>query len=300
MISQQEFRVLEQDAQSGLPFQISLKAVNKSVGLVALGLPFALLIAGRISGACPTIDSISHYYYTRLGGDLLVGALSFIGVLLLFFYRLPDHKAGTTGRVDGYLGHKPLDIWLARFAGLCAFGVAFIPTDGTGCERFGGSMARVFLGNAQGGHAPGAGAVEGNIGFNFWGGPDAVNVILENLHFISAGGMFLVLAYFSIVVFRRPQSLKAIRQDAQGAVELSATKGQRNLWYLVFGLLILLAIVALLMKAVFIDEGSERWFWWNQNNLTFWFEALALVAFGLSWSMKGRLWPFSRISDTGA
>ncbi len=300
MISNQEFQDLERNARSGLPFQVNLRAVNKGVGVVALGLPFALLLAGWIGDACPTIDSISHYYFTRLGGDLLVGALSFIGVLLLFFYRLPDSGTGTTGRVEGYLGHRPLDIWLARFAGLCAFGVAFFPTRETGCETFDGSTARVFLSNTQGGHATEISPVTGRVGFDFWADTGISNAILSNLHFISAGGMFLVLAYFSIVVFRRPQSKKAVQQDADGAMELATTKGRRNFWYLVFGLMILLAIVALAFKSVIVNSRPGLLAGWNAANLTFWFEALALVMFGLSWSMKGRLWPFDRMADPGA
>lgn len=297
MISNQEFHKLVQDQDSGLPFQVSLRAINKSVGVVAFGLPFALLLAGRLSDACPTIDSISHYYFTRIGGDLLVGALSFIGVLLLFFYKLPDGQTGTTGRVDGYLGHRPLDIWLARLAGLCALGVAFVPTGGPGCETFGGSTARVFLTNTTGGHSADPSAVAGVPGFGFWHGIGIGNVILTNLHFISAGGMFLVLAYFSIVVFRRPQSSAATIRGENDEIRLAQNKGRRNFWYLVFGLLILLAIVALALKALFFKEGTDRLAWWNQNDLTFWFEALALIAFGLSWSMKGRLWPFDRMKD---
>ncbi|WP_171174142.1 hypothetical protein [Ruegeria sp. HKCCD8929] len=297
MISEQEFHVLEQDADSGLPFQVSLRAINKSVGLAAFGLPFALLVAGGLGGACPTIDSISHYYFTRIGGDILVGALSFIGVLLLFFYKLPDGQTGTTGRVDGYLGHKPLDIWLARLAGLCAWGVAFFPTDGAGCESFDGSTARVFLNDAKGGDAFDPPTVTGVPGFDFWAGTGVTNVILTNLHFISAGGMFLILAYFSIVVFRRPQSKTCALRAENKEIRLGANKGRRNRWYLIFGLLILLAIAALVIKALVFRPGTSGLDWWNRNDLTFWFEALALVAFGLSWSMKGRLWPFGRMAD---
>ncbi|MEM6656917.1 MAG: hypothetical protein AAF496_08280 [Pseudomonadota bacterium] len=300
MISDQEFQSLEHDKDAGLPFKVSLRAVNKGVGVVALGLPFALLLAGWIGRACPDIDSISHYYYSRLGGDLLVGALSFIGVLMLFFYRLPDHKTGTTGRVDGYLGHRPLDIWLARFAGLCAFGVAFFPTKGTGCESFDGSIARVFLTDAQGGHATDVNPVTGNVAFDFWAGTNVTSGFLENLHFISAGGMFLVLAYFSLIVFRRPQSKAAVHQDAKGVNALAASKDRRNFWYLIFGLLILLAIVALFLKTVIVNNDAGLLAGWNALDLTFWFEALALVAFGLSWSMKGRLWPFDYMSDSRA
>ena len=30
--------------------------------------------------------------------------------------------------------------------------------------------------------------------------------------------------------------------------------------------------------------------WWNEINATFWCEAFALWAFGISWMVKGRFW----------
>ncbi|WP_377187199.1 hypothetical protein [Ruegeria meonggei] len=298
MISEQNARALEAHSNSGLPFRISLRSVNKGVGAVALGLPFALLLAGKLGHACASIDSISHYYYTRVGGDILVGALSFIGVLLLFFYRLPGNWSGTTGDVDGYLGHKPLDMWLLRIAGLCALGVAFFPTSGTGCEMFNDATARVFLLDTQGGHGLSSAAVTGKISFDFWAQTGVTNKILLNLHFISAAGMFLVLAYFSIFVFTRPQSKRARGSKTDIGYEVSTLKWWRNAGYYLFGGLILLAIAALAIKAIFLSDKPAIIKWWDMNNLTFWFEALALVAFGLSWSLKGRLWPFSYLSDS--
>ena len=298
MISEQNARALETHINSGLPFRISLRAVNKGVGAVALGLPFALLLVGKLGNACASIDSISHYYYTKIGGDVLVGSLSFIGVLLLFFYRLPGNWSGTAGDVDGYLGHKPIDMWLLRFAGLCALGVAFFPTSGPGCEMFNDATARVFLLDAQGGHAGYTTPVTGKISFDFWAQTGVTSKIITNLHFISAAGMFLVLAYFSIFVFTRAQSSEARGDKTDAGYKITDRKWWRNFGYYVFGGLILLAIAALAVKAFVFDDKPGIIAWWNAKNLTFWFEALALVAFGFSWSMKGRLWPFNYLSDS--
>ncbi len=67
-------------AESGnLPFSISLRRVNQGVGWVALLLPFSLLLVTFATNTCFK-TSISHYYFSRLGGDLFVGGLCFIGL----------------------------------------------------------------------------------------------------------------------------------------------------------------------------------------------------------------------------
>jgi hypothetical protein len=279
---------LEQHTGDGLPFRVSLEAVNKGVGLVALLLPFVLLAVWLFGGTCTGIDSISHYYYSRLGGDLLVGALCFIGTLMLFFYKLPAAPAGGTPTVDGYLGHRWWDIWAARFAGLCAFGVALSPTSGTGCEAFNGSAARVFLLDAQGGE--GKLPISGQPSFDFWATFGVDGWLLTSTHYISALGMFLVLAYFSLIVFPRPQSATALASDGQ----ITPRKYNRNLLYRTCGVLICVAIAGLIYKFLVHEVGSKGLAAWNLANLTFWYEALGLVAFGLSWSAKGRLFAIFR------
>ena len=279
---------LLQHSGDGLPFRVSLEAVNKGVGLVAFGLPFVLLAIWRLGGTCAGIDSISHYYFTRLGGDILVGALTLIGVLMLFFYKLPPAPTGGVAAVDGYLGHGIWDIRAARFAGLCAFGVAFAPTSGTGCEDFSDGVARVFLLGAKGGEL--SLPVAGTPSFDFWATLGIKNGLLTFTHYGSALGMFLVLAYFSLVVFPRPQSISSY---SEGNVPESR-KINRNRVYRICGVLILIAIVGLIYKFFVHDAGSSGLKDWNVRNLTFWFEALGLVAFGVSWSLKGRLFKFFR------
>jgi hypothetical protein len=282
---------LRQHLGDGLPFRVSLEAVNKGVGLVAFGLPFALLAIWFLGGTCKGIDSISHYYYTRLGGDLLVGALCFIGTLLLFFYNLPTAPDGGVAAVDGYLGHGIWDIRGARLAGLCAFGVALAPTSGTGCEDFSGGVARVFLTGTTGGEL--SLPVVGELGFDFWRTLNIDNGILTYTHYGSALGMFLVLAYFSLVVFPRPQSASSIQADNQPEMR----KHVRNWTYRFCGGLIIVAILGLAYNFLAHSPGTQGYIDWNRANLTFWFEALGLVAFGVSWSLKGRL--FAIFRDSG-
>ncbi len=284
-----ELSQLRRLQDQGLPFRVSLEAVNKAVGLVALGLPIALLLVGKILNSCAEIDSISHYYFTRLGGDILVGSLSLIGVLLAFFYQMPRP-------VDGYLGHTRTDIWLAKLAGLCAFGIAFVPTTGSGCEEYAGSVARLFLTGVEGSAVqfPPVGAAQPPApSYDFWATLGVDTGMLRATHNASALVMFSVLAYFALVVFRRPQSAAAL-EDNQTA---EATKARRNRIYLLSGWAIVAAILALVLKTLLLKAGSDGLALWNAWNLTFWFESAALMAFGISWATKGRI--FSALRDPG-
>ncbi|MAY86464.1 MAG: hypothetical protein CML02_07100 [Pseudooceanicola sp.] len=298
-----ETQHLNRNAGRGLPFRVSLEAVNKAVGLVALGLPFVLLTVSAAGGTCRGIDSISHYYYTRLGGDLLVGSLFLIGTLLAFFYKAP-------GPVDGYLGHTRRDMIAVRIAGLCAFGVALVPAASSGCEEFAGAVTRLFLSGASGAAALDMAALRDTLGssdaaliaelaaalettnasFDFWGTLGVSSTLITKIHYLSALGMFAVLAYYALVVFPRPQSVSALR-----GAGCTGRKLWRNRLYRTCGGLIVLAILALGYFSFFIQKGCAEGCTWNRLNLTFWFEALALVAFGVSWSAKGRV--FSALRD---
>ena len=82
--------------------------------------------------------SISHFYYIPIAGDLYVGALIFIGMCMLFFYR-----------VNGPLQFMTIDVILTSIAGISAICVAIVPTRGSGCV-LNGETLRPFLSSAQG------------------------------------------------------------------------------------------------------------------------------------------------------
>ena len=302
----QDAAILTAQEREALPFRISLESANRAVGLIALGLPLALLVVSAIFGTiCPDINSISHYYYSPIGGDILVGALSVIGVLMLFFYKLPKAPRGGQIPVEGYKGHHPRDIWLARLAGLCAFGVALSPTGGTGCEDFAGSTIRTFLTGTQGGElaelpeamrvpdlAPDKQpAASGIASFDLWPSLDVDHFLFGAIHYASAAVMFAILAYYSLVVFTRNQ--KAGPEDAEPV--RFTRKWWRNLIYRACGAVIIGCLVALAVQFALLPEGLKTV--WNAANGTFWVEALALFAFGISWSVKGRI--FAVLRDRG-
>ncbi len=103
--------------------------------------------------------------------------------------------------------------------------------------------------------------------------PSTPEVLIHGLHLFCATGFFLSLAYFSIVLFRRSDSSKP----------LGPRKQLRNRIYLACGLLMLSCIAAIILLS-FIDKANDIW----QLNPVYWLEALATLAFGFSWLVKGR------------
>ncbi|MFD1341089.1 hypothetical protein [Litorisediminicola beolgyonensis] len=285
-----------------LPLAANPKSVNRSVGYIAFLMPFALLASGKITGLCAAqdgLDSLSHYYFSRIGGTIFVGALTVISVLMLFFYsrRVPPGRATGTAeiRADGFVNFTRMDMILVRVAGAAAFLIALFPTSGIGCES-----ADLWLRGFS--YVPGdvgtdladgmaGGALETTFGFwDSFGVPQETFFakVLGSLHYGAAAVMFAILGYFSLVVFTRVQSPDALREgvDESGPraklTELTWRKKTRNAIYALCGITIFAAILALGIKQL-VDPAI-----YNRNNLTFWFEWAALAAFGLSWLVKGR------------
>lgn len=106
---------LARNAEEGL---ISQKVLATVVGLVALGLPYALWGIDQLNGRFCVRASLSHYYYAPGAGDAFVLALAIVGVVLV-----------------AYRGENRIDARMATVAGLAAFLVALFPTSGLGCEE---------------------------------------------------------------------------------------------------------------------------------------------------------------------
>lgn len=276
-----------QPGPQDLPFDVDLRKLNLGVGYVALLLPVSLALVTLLTNTCFNA-SISHYYYSRLGGDILVGSLSFIGLLLMFFYGFR-----TTNRV-GCLGYGKIDIVLLKLAGLAGILVAFSPTTGSGCAYDGAEVARVFLTQAQGseGFHPPGGTVRGTISYDFWasfplfGAPENVPTLLKALHFGAAGVMFSILGYFSYFVFTR--------ENSPAARAPGNRKDRRNAWYralgrVIFGVVAVLAIKGALLGLVLPAAMAESIAaFWDSLRLTFVGESIGLISFGFSWMIKGR------------
>lgn len=252
---------------NSLRYRLDQQFLSFLVGLVALGLPFVLILGWRtgVFGLVPHgcfYDSISHFYYARFLGDVFVAALSFIGAFLI-----------------AYRGESWKENVLATVAGIGAFGVALFPTTGRGCEdaMFSGRGLVDFEVVSE--KAPVVIEPATRLGEFF--------ALFENadmLHFGSAAVLFGFIAFYTLFVFTREKE-----EDRIGG-KLTIAKLWRNRIYYVSGGLILFSIFAMALKAFF---GEVEF--WKLYNLTFWFESLALWAFGVSWMVKGRF--FRRFSS---
>jgi len=98
------------------------------------------------------------------------------------------------------------------------------------------------------------------------------NVPLGKLHLLLASLLFLTLAYFSLVLFRRT--------NPNGS--MTKQKKKRNVVYAVCGSLIFACIGLILVYYLFLPNSDLGRF-----NPVFWLESIAVVSFGVSWLIKG-------------
>lgn len=97
---------------------------------------------------------------------------------------------------------------------------------------------------------------------------------METVHFISAACFFLILAYFSIVLFTKTDPDKKEKPTPE--------KIKRNIWYKACGYTMLLCILLILLY--FKVPGLKQMF---PLYTVLVLESVALWAFGISWVIKG-------------
>lgn len=95
------------------------------------------------------------------------------------------------------------------------------------------------------------------------------------LHFVFALVLFGVFIFFSLVLFRKTDPAKHITKQKQN----------RNKAYLTCGIIMIICIAGIPISIFLLPDQSQK------NNLVFWLETIALVAFGFSWITKAEfLW----------
>ena len=116
---------------------------------------------------------------------------------------------------------------------------------------------------------------------------DVTSPFWDNFHYIAAADLFAILFYFTLFVFPRVQ----IEQDVING-QIGPHKRRRNRIYLGCAMCITLAMAAIGGATV------SEWYlgslvpWWEGYRLTFVFEAIGVMAFGLAWLVKGRFVPW--------
>jgi hypothetical protein len=208
------------------PVVLSYLGLRKMVGWVALGLPFALMIAWSFSGErFPA--SISGYYYST-ARNLFVGSLCAIAVFQISCrgYDFKDEIAGI-------------------LSGACAIGMAFFPTSP---------------------ELP---------------SPTAEQIAVSRLHLIFTSMLYLIFAYFCLVLFRMTAKDR----------RMTRRKIQRNKVYFVSGLVILASIAMIVMSGL-----MNRVYLFGELGARICFETTALIAFGVASLVKGEA--FLKDEDT--
>ncbi|MEX0988668.1 MAG: hypothetical protein WD052_14415 [Bacteroidales bacterium] len=100
------------------------------------------------------------------------------------------------------------------------------------------------------------------------------NNIISTIHFASAAGLFLVLSFFSIVLFTK-------KGDNPTKMKI-----KRNMLFRICGYIMLASIGLIALYSGF--SSNKRVASFQEYDPIFWLETLALWAFGLSWLVKGR------------
>ncbi len=246
-------------------FVLDMQFLAFLVGCVAVGLPVVMGI-GILSGTC-FFQSISHFYYAQFLGGVFVAALIIIGTFLL-----------------AYRGESKAETLLATIAGFSAFAIALFPTDGRGCEdlQYAGRILADQINVSSASNAVTiAPATELGQFFELF---PAAGI----LHFASALALFLFLAFYSFFIFTR-----VIDEQRRKDGTITEVKKLRNKIYIGSGIVIVISVLAIGIQALPVTD----WPWWNENKLTFWFEAAALWAFGISWMVKGRFYGYLLLDE---
>lgn len=241
-------------------YELDQRFLASLVGFVAIGLPFGLAIVGL--GKTCFYDSISHFYYSQLWGDVFVAALIFIATFLV-----------------AYRGENFAESLLATIAGICAFFVAVFPTEGRGCEEAafsGRALVDMIISSPS---VPVAVMNASGVGEFF-----ELFTRVGWVHFVSAALLFAFLAYYSLRVFTRA----APNQYEKGTKKLTWQKRRRNQIYVASGWTIIAAMAVMFANFVYEAFSGSQMHWWREYNATFFLEGLALLAFGISWVVKGR------------
>lgn len=153
-----------------------------------------------------------------------------------------------------YKGREPVDFYLSTAAGVFALCVLLFPT---------GNLCVPTDTNC----------LYNNNGSNVTTIID--NPLRENFHYASAGIFLLCLAYMSFFLFTK---------SGKKGKQMGAEKIARNRVYRICGVVMVLAILTIFVGG-FLNVIPEDVY--NNNNLTFWMEAVAVEAFGFAWLVKG-------------
>ncbi|MFS4438767.1 hypothetical protein ACMA5I_11180 [Paracoccaceae bacterium GXU_MW_L88] len=223
-----------------------------TVGAICIGIPLMAYLVNTQS-ACFS-DSISHFYYRALWGDIFVMALAVAGVLLIVF-------RSDTGIFD----HA------AFVAGLLLLIVALVPTGGSGCASGSQSMeARAFFA-----YDAAADCAEEAV---------CEEPVTAELEFEGFAPAFIhkaaAIAYLVLLFVLCTFGFTRITDEDKIGGKVVRAKRIRNAIYRLCG--------AFMAGAMLFYVASKLGLT-SVEHPTFWVEFIALIAFGVAWLVKGRV-----------
>jgi hypothetical protein len=246
---------VSQQSAEGRELVVSYLFLRRAVGWIAIFLPIVLLAGNLISSAASPPESMSGYYYTDMR-NIFVGSLCALGVFLV-----------------AYNGYDNVDRWVTTIAGLGAIGVAFCPTKPAVCVA-GAAACPAPSVRQLAIHQTVVGDI--HLGFALLA---FLMLGLMALRFAKTGptpsGQGLVGQLRYGLGFGPPTTAQS--NTAQPRDSAADTVIYRVSGITVFAC-VLLAILANLLPA----SVNASW------RLLFIFEAVAVVAFGVSWFVKGQ------------
>ena len=240
-------------------FRLDQRRLAFWVGLIAVFMPFIMFFSQYFGVVMR--ESISHYYYVPFLGGIFVLSLAFIATFLIAFRGVSKWQSR-----------------LATAAGWLAFGIAFFPTNewGFNLDKYADQKSLLFIKIAQSDINPAVLIEHNNLKNAF-----ALSNNSGTLHFLFAALFFVLLAIYSLFIFTQSE-------DGVSKIngQLTPIKKLRNKIYYASGSLIIFCILLIASNLL-----PNLWgFFWNDYHLTFWFESLALFAFGIAWLVNGRFW----------
>lgn len=99
----------------------------------------------------------------------------------------------------------------------------------------------------------------------------STNSMVHTLHFVFAGLLFSTFIFFSIYLFRRKEP------------HPTKQKENRNAVFLTCGIVMITCIIGIALASFVFEIAAAKF------HLVFWFESIALFAFGFSWITKAEM-----------
>jgi len=148
-----------------------------------------------------------------------------------------------------YKGKEKIDFYLSSLAGLAALTLLLLPASNLEIKDHNGSDFIVVTILREYG-------------------------LRDTIHDICGGIFMATLACMALFVFTKKNP---------ALVPVTPQKLVRNKIYIVCGIIMMLALIAILVGWILNPE------WFNAHRMTFWMESVALEAFGFSWLVKGEI-----------